>query len=396
MNTGEVVLAALAVPEVAATGYLVLLSALSWRGDTPPAVPPHFHFDIVVPAHNEARNVARTVASLLGVDYPRALFNVVVVADNCSDDTAAIAAGAGAGIVLRNDPTKRGKGYALVEAFERSLREGRADAVVVVDADTVVSRNLLLAFAARLELGARAIQADYSVANPRASWRTRLMAIALATVHTLRSTARQRLGLSSGLHGNGMCFSAALLKEVPYRAFSIVEDLEYALRLGEAGYAVEFAPEVRVSGEMPAHERGSRLQRQRWEEGRRQMARRHAWQLFHRGLLRRDWIAFDLALDLLVPPLATLILLGASGLVASAALSWIDGRPSGVLWLWLGCLLGLTVYGLRGWKLSNTGLGGLVTLAVAPAYILWKLTLLRRRSAARRGEWVRTPREGEL
>ncbi len=395
MNAVEVVLGAAAVPEVAATGYLVLLSLLSWRLAAPRGMKPRLHFDVVVPAHDEARGICSTVASLLSVDYPHELFNVVVVADNCSDNTAQLAAEAGARVIVRDNPAEIGKGYALVEAFDRILEEGRADAVVVVDADSVVSPNLLRAFAARLEGGARAVQADYGVANPDSSWRTRLMAIALSTVHTLRATSRQRLGLSAGLHGNGMCFSADLLREVPYRSFSIVEDLEFGIRLGEAGCAVHFAPEAQVHGAMPVRERGSRLQRQRWEQGRRQMARRHAWRLLRQGLRQRNWIALDLAFDLLVPPLATLVVVGALGLVLSVALSWIGGRPIGVVWVWLGCVLGLVAYGLRGWKLSRTGFGGLCTLVAAPAYIVWKLTLPRGRSAAARGEWVRTPREGE-
>lgn len=396
MNAGDIVLGAVAVPEVAATGYLVLLSLLSWQKGTPPAEPPHLYFDIVVPAHDEAGGIANTVASVLSVDYPRELFGVLVVADNCSDDTAEAAIAAGARVVVRNNPDRVGKGYALVEAFDRILAEGRADAVVVVDADSVVSPNLLRVFAAHLENGARAVQADYGVANPDASWRTRLMTIALSTVHTLRSTGRQRLGFSAGLHGNGMCFSADVLRQVPYRSFSIVEDLEFGIRLGEAGYAVHFAPEAHVHGTMPVGERGSRLQRERWEHGRRQMARRHVRRLLWQGLSRRNWIALDLAFDLLIPPLATLLLVGAAGLALSVALSFVAGHPSGVVWVWLGCLLGLLAYGLRGWKLSKTGLGGLLTLAVVPAYLVWKLTLSRRRSAAARGEWVRTPREGEM
>ena len=121
---------------------------------------------------------------------------------------------------------------------------------MVVDADTVVSRNLLSAFAARFERGASAVQADYGVRNPHASWRTRMMAIALAAFHGVRSAARERLGLSCGLRGNGMAFTKALLHAHPPAAFSIVEDLEYGIQLGYAGIRVEYVPEARVLGQM--------------------------------------------------------------------------------------------------------------------------------------------------
>ena len=136
-----------------------------------------------MPAHNEESQIAVTVQSLRAVDYPPTLSRVLVVADNCSDRTAEVAAVAGATVLVRTDAARRGKGYALDHAFSRSLADGFADVVVVVDADTVVSRNLLTAFAARFEAGALAVQADYAVRNPRSSWRTRLMTVAFAAFH---------------------------------------------------------------------------------------------------------------------------------------------------------------------------------------------------------------------
>src|SRR5439155_20947412 len=114
------------------------------------------------------------------------------------------------------------------------------DAVVVVDADTSVSENLLLAFASRLETGAAACQSDNVVRNPDASWRTRLLAVALVLFNSVRSLGRERLGLSTGLRGNGMCLSARLLREAPHDAVSVVEDLEYGIRIGLAGHRVRF------------------------------------------------------------------------------------------------------------------------------------------------------------
>src|SRR5690606_22233480 len=111
------------------------------------------HFDIVVPAHNEASGIGRTLASLRAIDWPRDRFRILVVADNCTDNTAAIARNAGAHVLERQDEHRRGKGHALAFAFEASRRDALADAVVVVDADTGVSPNLLEAFATRLEQG---------------------------------------------------------------------------------------------------------------------------------------------------------------------------------------------------------------------------------------------------
>ncbi len=393
----EVLLLLLSLPVVASATYLLGLSLLSWppRAPSPPS-PPTLRFDFVVPAHNEALGIAATVKNLLAVGYPAELRRVFVVADNCSDDTAARAREAGAEVLERHDAERRGKGYALAHAFERCLADGVADAVVVVDADTIVSPNLLSAYGARLAAGAVAVQAHYGVQNPNASWRTRLMRIALAMFHQVRSIGRERLGVSSGLRGNGMCFRRTLLREVPHEAFSLVEDLEYGVRLGRAGHRVTYVWEAEVLGEMVSGEQASRSQRDRWEKGRAQMRKQFGWPLVLQGLRARSGLLLDLAMDVLVPPLSRVVALAVLGLLASVALWWFLG--SGVVasaafgWA-LACL---AVYVAAGWLHSGTGLRGLLDLALAPAYLVWKVTLMLRRGGTKApGEWVRTTREGE-
>jgi cellulose synthase/poly-beta-1,6-N-acetylglucosamine synthase-like glycosyltransferase len=349
-------------------------------------------FDIVVPAHNEAPQIAATVESLLAVAYPSTLFRVLVVADNCADGTAAAAADAGASVLIRTDSERRGKGYALDHAFHHSLEDGFADAVVVIDADTVVSPNLLTAFAARFESGALAVQADYAVRNPRSSWRTRMMTLAFAAFHGVRSLARERLGISCGLRGNGMGFSRAVLQAHPHRAFSIVEDVEYGIQLGYGGVAVHYVDEAHVFGQMVVAEQASRSQRERWENGRRALIREHAWPLLRTAWQRRDGLLLDLALDLLVPPLGELVAVIAVGAaVSAAAIPFHQGMAP---WIWLTSAAGIVLYVLRAWALSGVGAIGALDLLCAPFYIIWKLTL-RMRPGKRRSkdEWVRTTRE---
>ncbi|HEX9052739.1 MAG TPA: glycosyltransferase family 2 protein, partial [Anaeromyxobacter sp.] len=296
-----------------AAAYLAGLAALSRRRPAPAVPQPSLRFDVVVPAHDEEKGVAATVRSLLGMDYPPELFRVRVVADNCRDGTAERARAAGAEVLVRRDPGRPGKGHALAFAFERSLADGFADAVAVVDADATVSPDLLRAFSARLAAGARAVQSENLVGNPGASWRTCLLAVAFALIHTVRSVARERLGLSCGLSGTGMCFTTSLLREVPNRAASLAEDLEYGIALALAGHRVAYAGEAFVRSDMSPSAAGGRSQRARWEDGRRQLARRHALPLLRRGLAARDPVLLDLAVDLLVPPLSTLGAVAAAG-----------------------------------------------------------------------------------
>ena len=389
-------LALASVPVLACAAYLFVLTLLSGKLAPPESGPPRMRFDFVVPSHNEEVGIAQTVKSLLAVDWPAELRRVVVVADNCVDATAANAEAAGAKVLVRNDTSLRGKGYALKHAFEHLMNEGVADAFVVIDADTIVSPNLLRAFAARFEAGAVAVQAEYGVANARASWRTRLMVIALATFHGVRSHGRERLKVSCGLRGNGMGFAVKVLREVPHDAFSIVEDVEYGIRLGRAGHAVRYVDEAQVLGEMVSSEKASRTQRQRWEGGRMKLARLFGWPLLKESMAHRSTLLFDLAMDVLVPPLSYVVASALLGTVIAAALTvWRAEFAIAVAPFALSLAM-LVIYVLRGVMLSGTGARGLLDLMWAPVYVLWKIVLSLSSTKKRNSEeWIRTAREGE-
>jgi cellulose synthase/poly-beta-1,6-N-acetylglucosamine synthase-like glycosyltransferase len=380
----------LALPAVLPSAYLLLLTLLSFSSIPVPRSARRLRFDVVVPAHNEEQVIERTVTSLNRIDWPKDLFRIVVIADNCNDQTADIARRGGAMVIARQDPVLRGKGYALAAAFELSAAQEAADAIVVVDADSEVSTNLLEAFGARIERGAAAVQAHYGVLNARASWRTCLMAVALGAIHRVRSRAREKLRVSCGIRGNGWCITHQTLKHVPYDAFSLTEDIEYGIKLGLAGYRVAYADEADVLGEMVTSEVSARSQRQRWEHGRFHLIRSKIGGLLAASIQRRSKVCFDLAIDLLVLPLSYIVLdIVVLFLLAAAALLW---RPAMLVWLWLavGSAGALALYVLRGWRLSGIGMQGLVAMTRIPGFLVWKLLLVLRQSAP--ANWVRTDR----
>lgn len=380
----------LALPATFSCFYLLILTLLSAPSPIPPRSSRKLRFDLVVPAHNEQDGITRTVASLLSVDWPADRFRVLVVADNCHDQTAAVARAAGAVVLERHDEGLRGKGYALAHAFAASAQDGFADAVVVVDADAEVSRNLLESFAARIERGARAVQAQYGILNPWASWRTQLITIAKGAFHVVRSRARERLGVSCGIRGNGWCVTHGLLREVPYRFFSLSEDVEFGIALGLSGHRVAYAGEAYANADMAVTERTARSQRERWEKGRFQTIRAFTMPLLLAATRRPSLICLDLAFDLLVPSLSylvlNLLLLGAT----AGILVILGFAPAFWLWLTLGCLGALALHVLRGWQLSGIGVKGLGALAHVPGFILWRIRILLGKKS---GEWVRTERE---
>lgn len=386
---------ALSLVAVFFCGYLGLLALLAWRIRPPTYGEPTLRFDVIVPAHNEETGIASTVHSLLAIDYPKELFAVVVVADNCQDATARLAREAGAVVIERQHDTLKGKGYALELAFERRLAEGQADGFVVVDADTEVSANLLHAFAHRLQAGAGAVQAEYGVSNVHASWRTRLMTLALTLIHVVRSLARERLGLSAGLRGNGMCFARQTLVDHPHKAYGLVEDVEYGVHLALHGIRVFFAWEACVRGEMVSGGQAAESQRRRWEGGRGALLRQKLPEVVKAALARGDKVLADIAMDLLVPPLSNLGALLAVGLVAEAALLlWSRGVPGPGLVTWGLALAGLLAYLGRGLWLSRLGWRGVQALLWAPVYVVWKLVLVRP-WRGQKDAWVRTRREAE-
>ena len=384
-----IALSVVALPATAACVYLLVLTCLSARPATPPSSSRELFFDVIVPAHDEEGGIRKTIASLKKLDWPSAQYRIIVVADNCTDATADISREAGATVLERQDSTLRGKGYALAHAFAWSRTQGSADAVAVVDADSIVSENLLESFAGRIAAGACALQAHYGVLNAMDSWRTRLMAIALGAIHKVRSRARERMGLSCGIRGNGWCVTHALLDKIPYRSFSLTEDVEFGVELGLAGHRVAYCDESHVNGEMVTSEHASRSQRQRWEGGRFGLIREKVPALLRAAVARRSVVCLDLALDLLVLPLSYVVV-NVLGILALGALN-PDGFRSLLLTVGLIDLFALTAYVCRGWMLSGIGLVGIWDLLRVPGFLLWKLLIIR--FQPKPDSWIRTKRE---
>ncbi len=374
------------------TGYLLLLlgAAAARRRHPAPGGAEEPRFIVLVPAHNEEVGIAATLASLRALDYPRDRYEVVVIADNCDDRTAPLARAAGATVLERTDPALRGKGHALAWALGRLLpARPDADAIVFLDADCQVSPNLLRALAARLVSGAAAVQADYVVANPGASWSSGLRFAAFALNNTVAPLGQSALGLSCGLLGNGMAFRRDLLERQPWTAFTLAEDAEYHARLVAAGERVVFAPEARVTSPMPTTLREARQQNLRWEGGKWLLIRTWAPRLLAAGLRRRDPGALHAGLRLLLPP-QSLLLGGNLALAAlAAALRHPLGRRLAALQL-----LGQAGYVLGGLALVRAPAGVYRALALAPVLMAWKIGLYLKILAGRgpRG-WVRTDRE---
>jgi len=352
-------------------------------------------FVIVVPAHEEEVGLGATLNSLATLAYPSDLHEVVVLADNCTDDTAGVARRHGVRVIERTNPDQRGKGQALNWALPQLLADESVDAIVVVDADSIVDTNVLHHMSWHLRNGADAVQVDYKVRNPQLSWRTRLLDVAFTAQHRTRSSGRTALGLSSGLHGNGMAFSRGTLEEVSYGAFSVVEDIEYGMMLGCAGRRVVACDATFVAGDMPATSTDAAVQRTRWEAGATVVRRRHLRPLVSRSVRSRDPVAAGLAADLVMPPLvnAVAMLGAASVLVVGRIRPW----SATMLLLGWGSIAGHVALAI---SRSDSPAKSIRALIHVPTYVVWKLRLRGSSywNEQRRGEgaWERSNRSAAV
>jgi hypothetical protein len=372
--------------------YLLLLLGAAARADgRRPAGAERagdLRFAVVVPAHDEEASLPATLESLAALDFPAEFVEIVVIAHNCRDATARLAAQAGA--TVWDHRGERGKGAALEWGLARVVAERPCvDAVAVVDADCSVAPNLLTALAAHLRAGAAAVQAPYDASNPLASSTAALRWASFALINRVRPLGKDALGLSAGLLGTGMAFRRELLAQRPWTARSLVEDQEYHLELVAAGIRVAFAPETRVCSPMPGTLRGSRSQQARWEAGRGALIRRWSPRLVGAGVWRRDPVRLHAGLEPLVPPQS--LLLAAN--LAGAAIGLLRGRGT-VRWAGTANVAGQACFVAGGMALAHAPPAAWRALACAPLLAAWKLLLLSRVwLGGAPSEWVRTSRD---
>lgn len=380
---------ALALASSYLLGLLVAARGSVARAPEPPQAPP-LDLAVIVPAHDEEPGIGETLASLAACEYPSAHRRTIVIADNCSDGTAARASEFGVEVWERTDPANRGKGHALAWALERLFAEAQPpDAVLMVDADCTVSANLLESCARHLADGAAAIQVDYVAGNPEDSPTAALRFAGFALADTVRFLGKERLGLSCGLVGTGMAFPRRVLEEVPWTVTGLVEDGEYHMRLVLEGTRTRFVPEAWVSQPVPTSMRASAEQQARWEKGKLDMIRAWTPRLLGSGIARQDPVRIHAGLECLVPPQSVLALGGLGGAVLGAALR----RPR-LLALSLLTLGGQTAFVLGGLRLVRAPASVYRALLTAPVLIAGKLALYARLASGRGPSgWVRTERE---
>ncbi|QDU70707.1 glycosyltransferase family 2 protein [Mucisphaera calidilacus] len=346
---------------------------------------------VLIPAHNEETGITTTIASVQ--PQLRSEDRVLVVADNCSDNTADNARVAGAEVIERHNEHERGKGYALAHGIEH-LTANPPAVVVFIDADCTLAPDSLLPLARQAVSRQRPAQSLNLVDPPeQPSLKDRISVLAFLVKNLVRTRGLARLNLPCALTGTGMAMPWDLITTVDFASGHLVEDMQLGVNLTLTGKSARLCEQALVTSPAPSDQNAAGTQRTRWEHGHLQTIINHAPRLILHGITRFRIDPLVAGIDLTVPPLAMLCVLWLAITIALAAVATLT--PFG-----LGALITLVAAGLLLLLTVVTAVirdggqrVGLVHLLAVPLYILWKIPLYLRFLVARQTTWVRTQRD---
>lgn len=355
------------------------------------ASPMKFTGAILVPAHNEALSIVATVAALCEA-APNC--RIVVVADNCTDDTADLARSAGAEAVARQSLTQKGKGFALACGRDY-LSKAPPEAVIIIDADCRLSPGSADILIARAVQGNQPVQGvNLLVAGATQSPLASISNFAMLIKNLVRARGLQRLGGGTLLFGTGMAFPWKLFATLDLATSHAVEDLQLGLSLAKQGICVGFEDRALVTSPA-ASVADSKGQRSRWEHGFLQTALRNGLPMLFSGVKYASRHLLFIGAHMLVPPLAMLMAISILGLLLLVLLFWAGSVSLQPVVLLLSALLLLAIILITAWwKEGRTVISGR-SLVMIPFYVLWKLPIYLRFFTARQTGWNRTQRDGE-
>lgn len=332
---------------------------------------------LLIPSHNEAHHIRQTLRS---VQKCTGEYDLIVIADNCTDQTAAFAKEENAQVLERRSPLK-GKHYAINEAIAHFKNY---DLYIIIDADTEVEPNLVETFQRYIQQGWKAVQGLYLLPAEGPYFSSRLASIAFTGHNALRPMGRSAFGLSCGIFGNGVALSRELIQTIPFPKDTIVEDAAYHIELVKRGIKVGFAPETKLTAVHPETSQDSARQQQRWQGGRLRLWLNEASSLL-KCIFQGKWACIEPFLDLSTPPLAyytiALLILLATPFKGYALIG----------------LLVLGIHLLQTLIFRKQGFADLLALTFTPYYLVKRLLSVGHIwKGSRKGQaWTRTKRKGE-
>jgi cellulose synthase/poly-beta-1,6-N-acetylglucosamine synthase-like glycosyltransferase len=389
----NILLWAIALPAAVACTVLFCECLIALIGTPRGSIPddsPRPPLAVLIPAHDESLVITETIKIIQQQLTERD--RLVVVADNCSDDTAELASECGAEVIRRSDPVRRGKGYALAFGIEH-LAQRPPEVVVLMDADTHPQSGALDRLARMTGKVGRPTQAIYILdppVNPRP--RDLVSCFAFVIKNGVRPLGLARLGFPVPITGTGIGLPWLLAKSAPLKSGNIVEDMQLGIDLALRGTPPMLCPTARVMGRLPSEKRAARIQRTRWEHGHLQTLLRQSPRLMWRAIVARRPSLFVMAIDLAIPPLTLLLLLWFCAFSCSLLAAWqgFTSAPA-LITTASGLLFCVTI--LSCWARLFRHILPFRLLFAVPLYVVWKVPVYIAFLLRPQKEWVRTERE---
>ena len=245
--------------------FIISVTSLIKFKEKPLLIDKKHRFIIALPANNEETVIGNLIKSLKMQDYDKDLFDIYVIADNCTDNTAKIARENGAIVYERFDETKKTKGYALNWFLDKMKdKKDDYDALLVFDADNVVDKNFLNVMNKKLCQGEVLVQGYRDIKNPTDTWVSGGYAIFYWTMNRLYHLARYNMGLSPLINGTAFMVKWDLLIDEGWNTKTLTEDIEFALINISKGVKLGWAKDAIVYDEQPLTFKQSWKQRERW------------------------------------------------------------------------------------------------------------------------------------
>ena len=295
----------------------------------------------IIPAHNEEMVVANLIESLKAQNYPQDKYDIYVIADNCTDNTAKVAKEAGGIVIKRFDEVNKTKGFALNWFLQQKIEENADyDALCVFDADNIVDKNFLKNMNKKLCQGEEVVQGYRDIKNPTDSWVAGGYAIFYWMMHRFYHLARYNLGLSPLLNGTGFMVKFDLLKPDGWQTITLTEDIEFSLINIAQGRKLGWATDAIVYDEQPITFMQSWTQRSRWTVGHMQCMQHYTSKLAKGVVNFKTLMNFDGLLYMFGIPLMVMTLL----LLAVNSLLYVGNEMTTTDLLWSYAKYGITSF----------------------------------------------------
>lgn len=347
-------------------------------------------FAIVIPAHNEELFIGRALESLQHQQYPSDCLKVHVIADNCKDNTYNIAVSYNVNVVERKSVDK-GKGYALEYAIKNIIKEDY-DALLIMDADSIIGSDGLKNLNKHILKHDEIIQCNNAVANPGDSWFSQLMDVSRTISNEIIEPAKEKLGLSSHLMGNGMCFDRKIIDRYGWSAFTVGEDWEYYAKIINEGKRVAFAQHVHIYHQESTSLNQATSQRMRWSSGRFAILWKYGFDILFRGLLEKSPLKFEASLPLILPNPSLAINLTVLGFFFSVIFSFLYQNNFLFSWYTLLIISHLILF-VAGIFYTRNKLRSFMSIFMVPLFLIWKMAIdIFSVFGGGRKKWVRTKR----